>query len=111
MLKQALAVAVVGLLVAGPASAHDSNWGQRYAPPAHYYPHRYYPYPHYAYYPYRYAPIRYAPRYCPPGRAWGWNGGYYGQYPGRYDRNQWHGNDRYDGRDRDDRHNDWDRHH
>jgi hypothetical protein len=110
MLKQVLAVAVVGLLAAGSASAHDWSSGYRYAPPAYQY------YPYYAY-P-RYAPIRYAPRYCPPPR-WGWQGGYYGQYPRGYQGNSWRGRDDHDDHDRNDHGgwndhgggNDWDRHH
>jgi hypothetical protein len=107
MLKQVLAVAVVGLLTAGSASAHDSNWGYRPPSPAyHYYP--YYTYPH------RYAPVRYAPRYCPPPR-WGWHGGYYGQYPHGYYRDAWRGDDRHyndhDDHDDHDGGNNWDRHH
>jgi len=102
-MKQVLAVAVVGLLAAGSASAHDSNWGYRNAPPPAY---------HYNPYAYRYVPIRYVPRYCPPPR-WGWHGGYYGEYPRGYYRNDWRGADnQYDDHDRDDhgsRH-DWDRH-
>lgn len=115
MLKQVLAVAVVGLLGTGCASAHDSNWGYSAAPQM-YHSSSYYAYPRYApirYAPIRYAPIRYAPRYCPPQR-WGWNG-YQGQYPRGY-QNNWHGhNDRrdHDDHDRDDHDggNDWNRHH
>lgn len=106
MLKQVLAVAVVGLFAAGSASAHDSNWSHRYAPPAYHYS------PHYNSYSHRYAPIRYAPRYCPPPR-WSWHRGYYDGYP-RYFRDAQRGGynyyDRNDGNDHGGR-NDWDRHH
>ncbi len=121
MLKQALAIAVIGTAALTSVAACASDWGtgaSRYAPPPtvryvhngppmRYIAPRYYP-------AYRWAPAPY--RWAPPHRHWHPAYGYnrYGYKPGHHNngRNDWNGNgqrgdwDRDHRGDHDDR-NDW----
>jgi hypothetical protein len=104
MLKQVLAIAVVGALAAGSVAAHEPDRGYR----TPYYGAAYHDYP------VQYAPQRwYAPSYCPPARPWKKHGAHHGHGHGKWQGN-YYGYDRYDRYDRDDHggrggRDDWDR--
>jgi hypothetical protein len=101
MLKQVLAIAVVGALAAGPVAAHESDWGYRNP----YYGAAY----HYS--PYQYASRQwYAPRYCPPARPGKGHGWHHGHSHG-YRQGGYYGYDQHDRNDYRERggHDDWNR--